>query len=139
MTTPSRAVFVNRNSREFDTREIAADLRQLNCSYKPTFAAGLAYVRAELGSRKSTNFYPAAKTPETGHNLAAIAAVNSVVVAVPPRSAVRTFPSSNTASIAFRIRAAFSASPKSWSIASAGMISGNGFAASGGTDSCPAP
>ena len=45
----AKAVFVNRNSREFDTREIATDLQQLNCSYKPSFAAGLAYIRAELG------------------------------------------------------------------------------------------
>ena len=48
-TKPSRAVFVNRNRRDFDTREIATDLQQLNCSYKPSFAAGLAYIRAELG------------------------------------------------------------------------------------------
>ena len=58
--------------------------------------------------------------------------VNSAVPAVPPRSAGRTFPSVSTASTAFTIRSAASASPKSLSISTAGRISGSGLAGPAG-------
>ena len=55
--------------------------------------------------------------------LAAIALVNSAVPAVPPRSAGRAVSSVRTASTAFTIRPAASASPRSFNISTAGRIS----------------
>lgn len=47
-TRPTRAVFLNRNRKDFANPDILAALDQLNCALKTQFTAGLAYVRAEL-------------------------------------------------------------------------------------------
>lgn len=45
---PSKACFLNRNSKDFDNPDIINALRQFNCRMIPRFDHGLSYLQAEL-------------------------------------------------------------------------------------------
>jgi len=89
--------------------------------------------------RAETWTLPTLITVSTAAQARTIASAISVVVAVPPRSAVRTRPSLRTCSMAWRMRAAATFSPAPSSRSTAGNKSGSGLARLTPTRSRPAP
>jgi predicted nucleic acid-binding protein len=57
-TLPGRAVFINRNRKDFATPAVLAALGPLNCVLKNEFPAGLAYIRAELARGAGSSVEP---------------------------------------------------------------------------------